>query len=288
MSVVPDDHEWQYNPRHSVPDFARHAERAAALSRAVRERHAARYDIAYGDSPLSTLDVFPAATPGAPLHVFLHGGYWRGRDKADYSYVADALVPRGVTTVVMNYDLCPAATLPEIARRTREGLRWIHRNAASLGGDPDRLTVSGHSAGAHLIAMALAEDAGAGAGAGADRLEDGAIKAAVLISGIYELAPVLDITVNETIGLRPEMVDGVSPMRHPPSTATALTVVVGSAETPAWIAQSRDFATLCQCRGSRCSYHTLAGEDHFSIMARMETPDDALSRLVLDAAGVEE
>ncbi|CAO3377307.1 alpha/beta hydrolase [Azospirillum argentinense] len=279
MSVTPDDHEWQYNPRHSVPDFARHAERAAALSRAARERNAARYDIAYGDSPLSTLDVFPAAAPGAPLHVFLHGGYWRGRDKADYSYVADALVPRGVTTVVMNYDLCPSATLPEIARRTREGLRWIHRNAASLGGDPDRLTVSGHSAGAHLIAMALAEDAGA------DRLEDGAIKAAVLISGIYELAPVLDITVNETIGLRPEMVDGVSPMRHPSSTATALTVVVGSAETPAWIAQSRDFATLCRSRGSRCSYHTLAGEDHFSIMARMEKPEDALSRLVLEAAG---
>lgn len=282
MSVTPDDHEWQYNPRHSVPDFARHAERAAALSRATRERRAARYDIAYGDNPLSTLDVFPAAAHGAPLHVFLHGGYWRGRDKADYSYVADALVPSGVTTVVMNYDLCPAATLPEIARRTREGLRWIHRNAAALGGDPDRLTVSGHSAGAHLIAMALADDAGA------DRLEEGAIKAATLISGIYELAPVLDITVNETIGLRPEMVDGVSPMRHPPATATALTVVVGSAETPAWIAQSRDFATLCRGRGGRVAYHTLAGEDHFSIMARMERPDDALSRLVLDAAGAKE
>ena len=280
MSVVRDDHEWQYNPRHSVPDFARHAARAAELSRTARERHAGRYDIAYGDSPLSTLDVFPAGVPDAPLHVFLHGGYWRGRDKADYSYIADALVPRGITTVVMNYDLCPAATLSEIAQRTRAGLRWIHRNAASLGGDPERLTVSGHSAGAHLIAMALADDAGA------DRLEDGAIKAATLVSGIYELEPVLDITVNETIGLRPEMVDGVSPMRHPPAIATALTIVVGSAETPAWIAQSRDFATLCQGRGSACAYHVLAGEDHFSIMARMETPDGALSRLVLDAAGV--
>lgn len=284
MPVVPDDHEWQYNPRASVPDYARHAARASERSRAARERHAGRYDIAYGDTKLSTLDVFPAATsaatPNAPLHLFLHGGYWRGRDKADYSYIADALVPRGVTTVVMNYDLCPDASLPEIVRRTRDGLRWVHRHAADLGGDPDRITASGHSAGAHLLAMALADDAGG------DRLEDGLIKAAVLVSGIYELEPVLGITVNDTIGLRPEMVDGVSPMRHPPATATALEIAVGAKETPAWIGQSRDFAERCRARGSVCAYHEIPGHDHFSIMALMETPDDPLSRLVLKAAGV--
>lgn len=283
MSVVRDDHEWQYNPRASVPDFARHAARASELSRAARERHAGRYDIAYGDTKLSTLDVFPAATPNAPLHLFLHGGYWRGRDKADYSYIADALVPRGVTTVVMNYDLCPDASLPEIVRRTRDGLRWVHRHAAELGGDPERITASGHSAGAHLLAMALADDAG-GDRSGADRLPDGLVKAAVLVSGIYELEPVLGITVNDTIRLRPEMVDGVSPMRHPPATATALEIAVGANETPAWVGQSRDFAERCRAWGSACAYHEIPGHDHFSIMALMETPDDPLSRLVLKAA----
>lgn len=280
MSVVRDDHEWQYNPRESVPDFARYAARASELSRAARERHAGRYDIAYGDTTLSTLDVFPAAAPNAPLHVFLHGGYWRGRDKSDYSCIADALVPQGITTVVMNYDLCPDASLPEIVRRTRDGLRWVHRHAADLGGDPDRITASGHSAGAHLLAMALADDAGA------DRLADGLVKAAVLVSGIYELEPVLGITVNDTIRLRPEMVDGVSPMRHPPASATALEIAVGAGETPAWVGQSRDFADRCRARGSACGYHEIPGHDHFSIMTLMETPDGQLSRLVLKAAGM--
>ncbi len=280
MSVVRDDHEWQYNPRESVPDFARYAARASELSQAARERHAGRYDIVYGDTALSTLDVFPAATPNAPLHVFLHGGYWRGRDKSDYSYIADALVPQGITTVVMNYDLCPGASLPEIVRRTRDGLRWVHRHAADLGGDPDRITASGHSAGAHLLAMALADDAGA------DRLADGLIKAAVLVSGIYELEPVLGITVNDTIRLRPEMVDGVSPMRHPPATATVLEIAAGAGETPAWVGQSRDFAERCRAHGSVCAYHEIPGHDHFSIMTLMETPDALLSRLVLKAAGM--
>nr|WP_246500695.1 alpha/beta hydrolase [Azospirillum rugosum] len=220
----------------------------------------------------------------------MHGGYWRGRDKADYSYIADALVPRGVTTVVMNYDLCPDASLPEIVRRTRDGLRWVHRHAAELGGDPERITASGHSAGAHLLAMALADDAGGdrlgGDRLGGDRLPDGLVKAAVLVSGIYELEPVLGITVNDTIRLRPEMVDGVSPMRHPPATATALEIAVGANETPAWVGQSRDFAERCRARGSACAYHEIPGHDHFSIMALMETPDDPLSRMVLKAAGM--
>lgn len=276
MTTTSDDHEWQYNPRRSVPDFERYAARAAELSRAARGRRAGRYDIAYGPSPLSTLDVFPAGRADAPIHVFLHGGYWRGRDKADYSYVADALVPQGVTAVVMNYDLCPGAELPAIVAQVRAGLRWIHAHAAELGGDPDRLSASGHSAGAHLIAMALA-------GTGADRLPDGLLKAAVLVSGIYELEPVLGISVNEAIRLRPEQVAGVSPMRHPPARATRLDIVVGSAETPAWIGQSRDFAEACRRQEADWSYHEMVGQDHFSILTLMETPEGALSRHLLGA-----
>ncbi|HYG90144.1 MAG TPA: alpha/beta hydrolase [Azospirillum sp.] len=280
MPVVQDDHEWQYNPRESVPEFARYAERASDRSRKARSNRAGRYDIAYGRSKLSTLDVFPAEASDAPIHVFLHGGYWRGRDKSDYSYVADALVPHGITTVVMNYDLCPGATLPEIVAQTRDGLRWVYQHAADLGGNPERITASGHSAGAHLLAMALADDAGEA------RLSDALLKRVVLISGIYELEPVLGISVNETIGLRPEMVDGVSPMRHPPAVTMPLDIVVGAGETPSWVRQSRDFAELCRGRGSVCTYHEIPGQDHFSIMTLMETPDGVLSRLILKAAGL--
>jgi arylformamidase len=268
-----DNIETQYNPRKAVANVEQFAERAARISAETRGRRPVTRDIRYGAGMLATLDVFPAASPHAPLHVFLHGGYWRGRDKSDYSYVADALVPLGITTVVMNYDLCPAAELPDIVQQVRDGFGWIHAHAAELGGDPDSFTASGHSAGAHLIAAALP------AGPGAD-LPVGMPRAAVLVSGIYELEPVLSITVNQEIRLRPGQVDAMSPMRHPPTPAVPLTVVVGGNETAAFVGQSHSFVQTCAARGCDAAYVELPGRDHYSIMTLLETPEGPLARLI--------
>ena len=265
--------EMQFNPRKAVANVEQHARRAAEASRATRSRRQGRLDIRYGAGKLATLDVFPAADAHAPLHVFLHGGYWRGRDKSDYSYVADALVPLGITTVVMNYDLCPDVELPAIVAQVREGFQWIHAHAAELGGNPDSITASGHSAGAHLIAAALS-------GYSASTLPRYMPRAAVLISGVYELEPVLSITVNQEIRLRPEQVDPMSPMRHPPAPAVPLMVVVGGAETDGFVRQSRAFAETCHAHGASSAYVELPGHDHYTIMQLMETPDGPLPRMI--------
>jgi arylformamidase len=269
----PDDIESQYNPRKAVPDVEQFARRTAALSAGTRQRRAdARLDLRYGEGKLATLDVFPAAGPDAPFHVFLHGGYWRGRDKSDYSYVADALVPLGITTVVMNYDLCPAVELPAIVRQAREAFQWIHAHAAAWGGNPAAITASGHSAGAHLIAAAL-PGAGETPAAWTPR-------AAVLVSGIYELEPVLSVSVNQEIRLRPEQVDALSPMRHPPTPSVPLMVVVGGAETSSWVGQSHDFAKACTTAGGSAAYVELPGTHHYSVMHALERPDGTLARLI--------
>lgn len=278
LTVSHQDHEWQYNPRKAVPDTERYTARATAASEKARAALEGRYDLRYGPGPLATLDVFPAGRADAPLHVFLHGGYWRGRDKSDYSFLARTLVTRGITAVVMNYDLCPQVTLPDIVVQVREGLRWVAAHAADLGGRGDAITASGHSAGAHLIAAALSRDAGS------DRLPETLLKRAVLVSGIYELEPVLGITVNAEIRLTQDMVDPMSPMRHPPIAAVPLDIVVGAAETPAWIAQSKSFADVCRRAGSQVTYTELAGQNHFSIMTLMEDAESTLARLILDAA----
>jgi arylformamidase len=270
MLDLPADIETQYNPRKAVANVEAFMQRAAALSAATRACRPARLDIRYGAGPLATLDVFPAAEARAPLHVFLHGGYWRGRDKSDYSYIADALTPLGITTVVMNYDLCPGVELPVIVQQVRDGLQWIHMHAAELGGDPDHFTASGHSAGAHLIAAALPK-------VGPGPLAAWAPRAVVLVSGIYELEPVLSITVNQDIRLRPEQVDPMSPMRHPPTAHVSLTVVVGGSETSGFVSQSREFA---QSLGNAAAYVELPGHDHYSIMSLLETPDAPLARLI--------
>lgn len=270
---LPDDLESQYNPRKAVPNVEEFARRSAALSADTRRRRAdARLDLRYGDGALATLDVFPAASPGAPLHVFLHGGYWRGRDKSDYSYVADALAPHGIATVVMNYDLCPAVELPEIVRQVRAGLQWIHAHAAELGGDPAAITASGHSAGAHLIAAALPR--------AGEPVPPWVPRAAVLVSGIYELEPVLSVSVNQEIRLRPEQVDALSPMRHPPTAAVPLVLAAGGAEPTSWVRQSHDFAKVCSAAGASAMYVELPGTHHYSIMNALERPGDALARLI--------
>jgi arylformamidase len=266
-----EDVEAQYNPRKALPPAHIEAfmQRAAARSLAARTRLGGRLDIRYGPGALATLDVFPAAVADAPLHVFLHGGYWRGRDKSDYSYVADALAPLGITTVVMNYDLCPSVELPAIVQQVRQGLQWVHAHAAELGGNPDAFTASGHSAGAHLVAAALPKAGGAVAA--------WVPRAAVLVSGVYELEPVLSISVNQEIRLRPEQVDPLSPSRHPPTAQVPLTVVVGGGETAGFVRQSRDFSIAC---GATAQYIEIPDVDHYSIMSLLETPQAPLARLI--------
>jgi arylformamidase len=276
----PDEHEAQYNPRVAVPDASIFLERTAARSAEARARFAHR-EVRYGSGPLATLDVFAAARPDAPIHVFVHGGYWRGLDKRDYSLVAAGLVPLGITTVVMNYDLCPSVSLPALVAQFRDGVRWICEHAAELGGDPANITLSGHSAGAHLVATALAADAQR-----ADPLPLAQIRGALLASGIYALAPVLGITVNAMIQLKPGEVDAMSPMQHPPVASVPLDIVVGGDEPPRWIAESTDFAALARRHGVVCQEEVLPGEHHFSIMDLMGSPDAVLSRRVARLAGV--
>ena len=173
--------EAQFNPRKSVPDFDDHQARHAAWSAAARAELAGHLDVPYGDGPLHKVDVFPAPdASGAPVHVYFHGGYWRAQDKANFAHIARTLVGEGICTIIANYDLCPAVTLDEVVGSALRSIAWIWRHAREYGGDPDRLSLSGHSAGAHLCAMALVHDWTEG-GLPAD-----VVKGTVPVSGIFD------------------------------------------------------------------------------------------------------
>lgn len=269
------DIETQFNPRRAVPNVDEHAARTQRLSQQARQRHEGIYNLRYGPGPLATLDVFKAAQAHAPVHVFLHGGYWRGRDKSDFSYLADALLPHGITTVVMNYDLCPHVELPAIVDQVAQGLAWVHDHAAEWGADPKRYSASGHSAGAHLIAAVLARH---------DRATSvpmGMPASAVLISGVYELEPVLSISVNAEIRLRPDQVAAMSPMRHPPCKPVRLAVAVGGAETQGFVEQSKRFAATCAAQGADARFIEYEACDHYTVMRHFESPQGELTRLVV-------
>lgn len=112
-------------------------------------------DLAYGDGPRRMLDVYrPAALPvKAPVVVFVYGGSWREGSKDDYRFVADALTARGIVVVIPDYRVYPEVSYPDFLDDTAAAVAWTFREIERYGGDPGRIFVTGHSAGAYNAAM---------------------------------------------------------------------------------------------------------------------------------------
>src|SRR5690554_2927779 len=154
-----EDHEFQYNPQKAFPDFSASREEREPANQKALQLPGRHRDVAYGEHRLHTLDIFPANSgKHTPVHVFYHGGYWRAQDKENFAYIAGMLIEHGITAVIANYELCPDSTLDGVVDSALAALQWVHNNIDDYGGDPHAIAVSGHSAGAHLVAEALATD----------------------------------------------------------------------------------------------------------------------------------
>jgi arylformamidase len=277
-----DEMEFHFNPRAVVRDHDRWRGERAKASQIARQTLKSWLNVPYGNSPRQAVDIFPAEKPNAPVLIFIHGGYWRGGSKNDNCHFAPAYVKAGVTVVLLGYDLCPAVTVAEIVRQARAGIAWVYRNIARYGGDPSRLYISGTSTGGHLVAMALAHDWEKSEG-----LPRNMIKGAAAISGVYDLDPVLYISVNEEIRLNPESARENSPMLHPPLSHAPLIIVVGGDEPRGWRDMSKDFFALCKERGVDCQFIEIPGVHHFSIPALLDDPKSTLSRAILLQMGLQ-
>ena len=266
-----------YNNRALVPDHADYFARWEHLSAEARRSQTCTLDIGFGASRGEQLDVFHALESGAPVLVFIHGGYWRSLDKADHSFLAPAFVSEGACVVLPNYQLCPAVTIPQIALQTADALAWVYRNAARFGGDPARISVIGHSAGGHLAAMLLAC---LWPKLGSDLPAD-LVKNALSISGLYELDSVMQTPfLKDTLRLTPEQVAQASPAWFPAPAKGQLFAVAGADESDEFLRQN---ALIEQVWGSRTVpvRESLPGLQHFSILETLVRPGHRLNDLAL-------
>lgn len=261
----------EYDPALGLPDPGAYVRHFAERSRQARDSLPCTLGVPFGPTLAETLDIFPAEQPGAPVFVFLHGGYWRAFSAGDYSCVALGLRARGITTVVVNYALAPAVSIDEITRQTRAALAWVLRHIAQHGGDPARVAIGGHSAGAHLAAMALqtrwADDYG---------LPDDPFQAAVLVSGLYDLAPLRYSYLQPKIQLDDGVIRRNSPLFGVRPCRTPVLLAYGSAESAEFARQSASFHEAWAAQGNASTLLPLAEANHYSAIFGFETAGSGL------------
>jgi arylformamidase len=245
--------EAEYNNRARCPDHPAVMARWKASAEAARATLSFE-EIAYGPGPRERLDLFSAGE-GRPVAVFLHGGYWQALDKSWFSGVAPALLAHGVGLAVPSYDLAPAVRLGTIVDQMRAAMDLLIERTGA------RPVVFGHSAGGHMAAAMLSE---------------GRASAAVAISGVFDVRPLIPTSLNTALGLNEAEAVVLSPIDWPAPEGAILDCVVGGAESAEFIRQSRDMAAVWSEQGAETRFEALEGLDHFTVLDPLLDPDSDL------------
>lgn len=233
--------------------------------------------VAYGPSPIEALDIFRTGRPKAPVNIFIHGGAWRLNRAADYAVQAELFVRAGAHHVLL--DFCnvedTGGDLMPMAEQVRRAVAWVYRNAESFGGDPDRLYLTGHSSGAHLGGCVVTTDWMASG------LPANILKGAMLVSGMYDLAPVRLSKRSAYVKFTDEVEHQLSAIRHLDRLSTPLLLAHGTCETPEFQRQTRDFHAAVKAAGKPVELLVAEGYNHFEIIETLANPYGLLGRAAL-------
>ncbi|HLI23200.1 MAG TPA: alpha/beta hydrolase [Stellaceae bacterium] len=265
-----------------APNFEELRDKNRERCAEVRARYE-HFERRYGEGKDETLEIFPAKQKGAPVLLFVHGGRWRPQPDNMFVYFADTIVNAGAHFVAARFstlDPPKAATrMPDMIAELRRAVAWLAANAASFGGDPNRIHVIGHSSGGHLTSVLLTTD-WTRFGAPADVLKSG-----TCVSGMYELRPVLLSARSAYVKLSAEEEDEFSAIRHLDRLRCPITVAYGSKESPEFQRQARTFAAALRERGHPAEELVMPGCNHFEGIRSMIDPQSPLARAVLGRLG---
>lgn len=270
-----------YRIRDFVPDFDAIAAEFVGRSRELSARSELRADIRYGPRRREVLDVILPERPGAnaPMHVFVHGGYWRSGEKENYRFVAAPILAAGGVAAFVEYDLMPGSRLDVLVDQVRRGVSWLQQHASDFGADPLRFTVSGHSAGAHLASFLAAR--------GPRELEVEAaplpaLRGLLLLSGIYDLSDIPDSFLRDEAKMTATEAEAWSPLTAIPAACPMRLIAFGADETSPFHDQATSLHAMLHSQSQTSRIMNVPHRNHMSIVLELGDPASALGKCLVD------
>jgi len=273
------DYEVEYNNRARVPEhmeiFARWSREAENYRADMLKAGRAQLGLSYGDTPRQCIDLFlPKAGEAAPFALFVHGGWWRSLDMSMFSQMARGLNAGGVSVAVVGYDLCPNVAVADIIEQIRRACAFLWQRSGR------RLLLVGHSAGGHLAAAMVATDwASLYPKAPADLAPAG-----YAVSGVFDLTPLVGISVNQDLRLTADGARQVSPLFWPVKSGRSFDGVAGGLESSEFLRQSQGLAQAWRQSGAQTRYEEIAGTNHFTVIDALADPQSPMTARVVELA----
>lgn len=258
-----------YDQSFYAPLLRQILKRYASSSNQVRARLGNPKRVSYGPTPVEALDIYTTKKPNAPIFVFIHGGAWRSGESKNYAFPAEMFVNAGANYVALDFASVIAAKgdLAVMADQVRRAIAWTHKNAASFGGDANRLYIGGHSSGGHLCGVAMTTDWKKGFDVPAD-----IIKGGLCMSGMYEMKPARLSKRSSYIKFTDAMEEAMSSQRHIDKLRAPVICTYGSNETPEFQRQNRDFAAAVKAAGKPVELIQAPDYNHFEMCESLGNP----------------
>ncbi len=277
--MAPIDYEVEYNNRARVPEhpeiFARWAFEAENFRAEALKDERARLGLPYGDTPRQTLDLFlPQAGEAAPLAMFVHGGWWRSLDASMFSQMARGLNVHGIAVAVVGYDLCPNLGIGDIIEQIRRACVFLWQRYGRS------IFLVGHSAGGHLAACMVATDWPSLY----PKAPASLVPTGYAISGVFDLSPLVGISVNQDLRLDAAEARRLSPLSWPNVRGRIFDAVCGGLESSEFKRQSRALAQTWQEAGAQTRYEEIAGTNHFTVIDALADPQSMMTERAAELA----